>query len=102
MQENIEIIMVGTKGNKEKDKYTYGFEYIDLRGKTSIEDIIELANQEQIKYFIGFDNFIMHVFSVLQKPSFVVYRGRIGKHKHEMIRKSHLSLHATDNFVSTL
>lgn len=95
------ILLIGSQIDKLKVKFSFN-EFIDLRGKTTIEDILNLSNCPNIKSFIGFDNFIMHVFSIIKKPSFVVYRGRIGKKRREMIKKSHINLNDKEYFVTLI
>lgn len=98
---NAKILLIGSQIDKLKVKFSSD-EFIDLRGKTTIEDILNLSNCPNVKTFIGFDNFIMHVFSIIKKPSFVVYRGRIGKKRREMIKKSHINLNNKEYFVTLI
>ncbi len=98
---NAKILLIGSQIDRLKVKFSSD-EFIDLRGKTTIEDILNLSNCPNVKSFIGFDNFIMHVFSIIKKPSFVVYRGRIGKKRREMIKKSHINLNNKESFVTLI
>ncbi len=96
------ILMVGSKHDKLFDKNVYDFDFIDLRGITSVRDIFELVSLANVEYYIGFDAFVMHVFSLLKKRSFIVFRGRVTKKQDTMLRKYHVHLFENDNFVTLL
>lgn len=100
--EKYEIIFIGSEKNRLSDKNTYSFPLIDLRGKTNVMDVFALAGQRNVQCFVGFDSFPMHVFSLMRKKSYVVFRGRFFKKHHEMIQRSHLNLFAQDCFVTEL
>lgn len=95
------ILLIGSEIDKLKVKFACP-EFIDLRGQTTIEDILNLCNCPNVMAFIGFDNFIMHAFSIAKKQSFVVYRGRIGEKRREMIKKSHINLNNNEYFVTLI
>ncbi len=94
------IVLVGSQKDKENDKSVYNFEYIDLRGKTTVVDLFNLVSLSNVKYYLGFDAFVMHVFSLLHKNSFVVFRGRVFKWQDTMLRKFHVNLFKGSNFVT--
>jgi len=100
--EDYQIILVGSQSDKESDKRTYDFQYIDLRGKTSVLDIFSLVAAQNAHCYIGFDSFVMHVFSLYQKPSFVVFRGRITRKQSNMLREFHTRLFSSDKFVTLI
>lgn len=99
---NYAVVFVGGKSDKEKDKNLYDFNFIDLRGKTTVIDIFALVGASSVEYYIGFDAFIMHVFSLLNKRSFVVFRGRLTKQQDNMLRKYHVNLFNEDHTVTLL
>ena len=94
------LVLVGT--TQDKIAQPIDCEYIDLRGKTTVLDIFSLVGSNNVICYIGFDAFVMHVFSLFCKSSFVVFRGRLFKHKHEMLKKYHVNLFCTDNYVHLL
>ena len=99
---NYAVVFVGSGKDKANDKQIYNFEYIDLRGQTSVIDIFELVNNAAVEYYIGFDAFVMHVFSLLKKRSFIVFRGRLTQKQDTMLRKYHVNLFIVDNYVTIL
>lgn len=97
-----QLVLVGAASDIAKDKHKLDFPYVDIRGKTSVLEIFNLVNNDNVFCYIGFDAFVMHVFSLLQKPSFVVFRGRVRKRQHEMLKRYHVNLFKHDNFVTLL
>lgn len=97
-----EIIFVGSKQDKLFDKNNYDFSFIDLRGLTTVKDIFELVSLDNVEYYVGFDAFVMHVFSLLKKRSFIVFRGRLTKKQDNMLRKYHVHLFENDHYVTVL
>jgi hypothetical protein len=78
------------------------FPYIDLRGKTDVIDIFYLANCSNVIHYIGFDAFVMHVFSLVAKPSCVVFRGRLFNLKSSTISKYHINLFSDSKMVTLI
>lgn len=97
-----QLVFVGAKNDKLKDPRTYDFDFIDLRGKTTVIDMFSLVAHPNVSYYIGFDAFVMHVFSLYAKKSFVVFRGRFLKRRHEMIKNFHVNLFIHDNYVQLI
>ena len=97
-----ELVLTGSTNDKNSDRMRLDFNYIDIRGKTTILDVFALINCSNVYCYIGFDAFIMHVFSLLYKPSFVVFRGRIRRRQNEMLKKYHVNLFSHDKFVTLL
>lgn len=93
------VVLVGSKIDKDNDNFIYDFDYIDLRGQTTVLDIFRLAQSDNVEHYIGFDAFVMHAFSLVHKPSFVVFRGRLGVKQHKMLEKYHVHLFNNDNYV---
>ena len=75
----LKVIHVGTADEKKKDKNYYNFVNIDLRGETTPADMFYLASLDNVKYNVSFDGFIMHIFSIYGKKSYVLFRGRFTK-----------------------
>jgi len=101
-QFNYTVVLVGTKEDKIQDTNTYPFAYIDLRGKTTVLELFSLVSLDSVKEYVGFDAFIMHLFSVFKKPSNVVFRGRLSLKKHKMLQKFHIQLRQEDNQIRLL
>ena len=95
-----QLVLMGSITDRHKCELD--FSYMDLRGKTEVLDIFKLVNCSNVFCYIGFDAFIMHVFSLLHKPSFVVFRGRITNKKHEMLKKYHINLFNDHQYVTLL
>ena len=97
------VIHVGSKKDKEKDKKKYNFVDIDLRGKTSIEELFYLVNLDNIKINIGFDAFIMHLFFIQEKESYIFIRNKITIKRTECIKKYfNPSFYTTKNKINYL
>lgn len=79
LKNNVKVIHVGSQEDKNNDKNYYDFIDIDLRGKTSIKDLFILASKKNIVNCICYDSFVMHLFSIYNKKSFVIFRGRFTK-----------------------
>lgn len=96
------VVLVGSKADKDNDNYVYDFDHIDLRGQTSVLDIFALAQDENVEHYIGFDAFVMHVFSLVHKNSFVVFRGRLSTRQHKMLEQFHVHLFKDDKYVQLI
>lgn len=68
------IIYTGSKIDLEKYALLPDFVDYDLRAKTSIEDLFILVSAPQIKYYIGYDTFLMHLFNLYSKDSYIKLR----------------------------
>jgi len=73
------VIHTGSKNDKVKDKDNYNFVDIDLRGKSSIKDLFDLVQLDNIVCNVSFDAFQMHLFMIKNKKSYVLFRGRFTK-----------------------
>ncbi len=96
----IKVVVLGTDQDKIKDKSQFKFEHFDLRGKTTALDIFELVNNPRTTLYVGFDAFVMHVFSLLGKNSWVLFRGRLTKKQSEMLKQFHVNLFSDHQFVT--
>lgn len=96
------IVLMGTQKEKEKDPAHYSDRYFDLRGKTDVVDIFELVNDPRVELYVGFDAFIMHVFSLFGKRSLVKFRGRLTKRQTKMLSKYHVNLFSDHHFVTLI
>lgn len=81
------VIHVGSKKDKEKDRKIYNFVDIDLRGKTSVEELFYLIDLDNIKVNVGFDAFIMHLFFIKNKKNYIFIRNKITSKRKECIKK---------------
>lgn len=77
------IIHVGSSADATNDCVTYQFVDIDLRGKTSIIDSIELINSPNVHGSITYDNFFMHLTGLYGKIAYVLFRGRFTRKNRE-------------------
>lgn len=75
----LKIILAGTEKEKKVDHRSYDFVALDLRGKTSVQELFALASANNVLYNVSFDALIMHLFFILQKPSYILFRGRFLK-----------------------
>lgn len=78
-ENDLKVIHTGTQKEKANDKKTYDFVDIDLRGKTSLADLFSLASHDNVQYNISFDGFLMHIFYIYGKKSYILFRGRYTK-----------------------
>jgi len=73
---NLKAIHTGTQKDKAEDGNNYPFVDIDLRGKTSPMDLFDICALPNIKYYIGFDAYVMHLFFLKNKKLYLMDRGR--------------------------
>jgi len=90
LKKNLKIIHTGSMSDKKNDRKAYDYIDIDLRGRTSVEDIFFISQLSNVKYYVGFDAFIMHIFFSLEKKCYVLFRGRFTK-KSEMFIKNYVN-----------
>lgn len=76
-KQGYKIIHLGTEKERIKDKNRYRYIDIDLRGKTTVEDLFYLASLKNIKINIGFDAFIMHLFFINNKKNYIILRNKL-------------------------
>lgn len=89
-KQGYELIHLGTKKDLEKDNRYYEYINIDLRGKTSVEDLFYLSSLENVKGNLGFDGFLMHLFFLNKKTNYICLRNKITS-KRKMITKQYLN-----------
>lgn len=85
LENDYKVIHIGSQKDKDNDKKNYDFIDIDLRGKTSIEDLFSLSNLNNIVNCISFDTFLMHIFATYDKKSYIMFRGRFTKKGYDVI-----------------
>ncbi|TDX00070.1 hypothetical protein [Dinghuibacter silviterrae] len=73
---NVKVIHSGSAADRERDFRTYPFVDIDLRGKTSPFELFALVARPEVKHYVGFDNYLMHLFMMADKKAYVMSRGR--------------------------
>lgn len=95
-----DVVLVGTEKDRKNHKLSPAFRFHDLRGRTSIIDLFELVNHPRTMLYVGFDSFVMHLFSLAGKNSIVKFRGRISKRQSEMLSKYHVQLFNEHHYVS--
>jgi hypothetical protein len=99
---NYQVVFVGGLKDKLADRGQYGFSHIDLRGKTNVVELFELVRHPNVELYIGFDAFVMHLFSLSGKNSLVKFRGRITKKQSTMLSKYHVNLFSDHQFVTLI
>lgn len=83
------LVHIGTKTDKNNDRQEYPFIDIDLRGKTTIDDMFYLASLSNVLGAICYDSFIMHVMFIFEKRVFVMFRGRfLKKNQNYILQKT--------------
>lgn len=71
------IIHIGGATDKYNDKNIYDFVDLDLRGRLTFDQTIRLLDCDNVVGAVTYDNFIMHMMGILNKPSYVKFRGRL-------------------------
>ncbi|MBF0564946.1 MAG: hypothetical protein HQK89_06870 [Nitrospirae bacterium] len=84
-ENGLKVIHTGSKKDRERDRKSYGFVDVDLRGIASPADMFYLASLHNVKYNVSFDTYIMHIFFIYGKKSFVLFRGRFTRKAHDLI-----------------
>jgi hypothetical protein len=74
---NMQIIHTGTEQEKLHDPEFYNFVDIDLRGQLSVEELFILYASSNVLHNVSFDAFGMHLFLLYNKPSHILFRGRL-------------------------
>lgn len=77
----IKILHIGTKKDKINDHKVYECVDIDLRGKTTVTELMWLISNSNIKTYIGMDNFVMHIFYIYFKNVNVCIRAKGSKYR---------------------
>lgn len=85
-KEGYKIIHLGTEIDKKNDTYLYKYVDLDLRGKTTIEELFSLVSLDNVEKNIGFDAFIMHLFFMNKKDNYIYLRNKVTK-KREKVTK---------------
>lgn len=80
------VILVGSI--TDKINFKIPFQYHDFRG-INIYDLMTLINNKQICFGIGFDNYWMHFFNIIEKQYFTIHRRHftitaIKNHRHSI------------------
>lgn len=78
------IVHVGSALDAKNDNNNYDFIDMDLRGKLTISNLIDLINCKQIVGAVTYDNFIMHLIGIFDKKAYVLFRGRFIKKNADM------------------
>lgn len=72
----VKIVHVGATSDLEDDSKVYDFVDIDLRGKLSIPQLIQLFFDVKTIAVVSYDNFYMHLAGIFGKEAHVLFRGR--------------------------
>jgi hypothetical protein len=73
---DFKVIHIGSSTDLKNDTKNYDFVDIDLRGKTTVMELFEISNLDEVVLYMGFDNFLMHLFFILNKDVKIMSRGR--------------------------
>lgn len=92
-KQGYKIIHVGSKQDRANDKKLYPFVDVDLRGQTSIAELIQMVQSENVIGAITYDNFLMHLVGMYGKIAYVLFRGRFTRKNRE-----HHMLHVNNTF----
>jgi len=87
-ESGLEIILTGTKAERERDAAGYDFVHHDFRGKTSVEELFALSAAPNVIANVSFDAFGMHLFFLYDKPSYIVFRGRFSRQNVDFVLNS--------------
>lgn len=66
-------ILIGSSSDNSNEKY-----FLDYRGK-NLFNLMNLASSKNVIFGVGFDNFWMHYFDLIEKKYFTMFRGRFLK-----------------------
>jgi hypothetical protein len=81
----LSINHIGTQREKDGDKTPCPQTDLDLRGKTTPADLFYIAGCKNVVCNVSFDTFLMHVFFICGKKSYVLFRGRYTRNAHDFI-----------------
>lgn len=81
------IIQLGTAKEREMDRREYPSVDIDLRGKTSVEELFRLCSLENVHGNVGFDGFLMHLCFLNGKRNYIAMRNKVTKRREEQTKK---------------
>lgn len=70
------IVIVGIKTNKLFASNIYYENIIDLRGKITLLELIEIIGSKKCNAIFSFDNLIMHIGNIFDKKCFIKFRGK--------------------------
>ncbi len=84
---HLEVIHTGSATDKHRDSWRYDFVHMDIRGKTTPADMFYLAGHHNVVCNVSFDNFLMHLFFIYGKKSYVLFRGRFFNKSKDFIIK---------------
>lgn len=71
---NYKIIYTGSERDLSNLPATPEFIDVDLRGKTSLRELFILGALSQTMHYIGYDTFLMHLFNLYDKNSYIKLR----------------------------
>jgi len=78
-KEGYQVIHVGSEQDFSNDSHQYEFIDIDLRGKTTVTNLIDLIQCPNVFGVITYDNYLMHLAGLYKKTAYVLFRGRFFK-----------------------
>lgn len=102
LRENgFKIIHIGSKEDKDRDAKKYPFVDIDLRGETSIRQLIDIVQSENVIGAVTYDNFLMHLIGMYGKVAYVLFRGRFSQknREHHMLRVNNTFFEKEENLI---
>lgn len=95
------IVLVGSKSDADIDRIKYPFVDVDLRGKTTVSDMVDLVRSPNVYGAVTYDNFLMHLIGICNKKAFVLFRGRFLKKNvdHHLKYVNNTFFQSEDNIV---
>lgn len=81
-RQGYKIIHVGSALDAHEDFRSYNFVDLDLRGKLTIVELIDLVSHENVLGAVTYDNFLMHLVGLFHKKALVLFRGRFSRRQY--------------------
>jgi len=83
----LKVIYIGSSKDLLHNNEIPDFIDVDLRGKTTIADLFILASLPTVKYYVGYDTFIMHLFNIYDKDSYIRLRPCRDEYYNNQVRQ---------------
>jgi hypothetical protein len=77
------VVHVGSAHERTIDRKLYEFVDLDLRGKLALPELVRLMASDTNFGAVTYDNFLMHLAGIFNKPAYVLFRGRLSRRKRE-------------------
>ena len=81
------FIYTGSQKDSESLPTLPDFIDVDLRGKTTIEELVMLVASDQIICYIGYDTFLLHAFNLYNKDSYIKLKPGYDANYNKQVKK---------------